>query len=105
VDVSDCIALIRFLLLLASIGFFLRIYSRLRFKGFITLVAAFIFSAITLALIELGVIQATGPRYEILLLVVAVMFLVSSYWLYRALVDFRKVTKDKKQQGRGYSER
>jgi len=67
-----------------------KIYSKLRFHGFLTLTVGFTFLATTLAMLVLGLITASGIVYQTLLMVVAAMFLTSAILIYDALDAFQK---------------
>jgi hypothetical protein len=87
-DASDIIAIIRFVLFLLAIAFFAKVYTKLKFIGFVTLIIGLIFNAITLVVIETGTIIATGPRYELLLMVSGSVYLLSAILIYKAVRDF-----------------
>ena len=94
-NANELIAIIRFALLILSIGFFIKIFFKLHFKGFLTLACGLTFSASTFVLVETHSITATGPRYELLLLFVAVMFFLSAAMIYRSVHDYLNSVKKK----------
>ena len=87
-DVSDIIAMVRIVLLIAAIIITLKLYHRLPFKGFLTLSLGFGVRMLTVILIELHMIVATETIAEILLMMVSVLFTISVYMLYRAQKEF-----------------
>jgi len=95
-DVNSIMAVIRFILMVATIVVISVIYCKLRFHGFLTLAVGFAFSVITLAAVALGLIPVSGFAYQTLLMVVAVMFLTSALLIYDAFFRFRNETKNKK---------
>jgi hypothetical protein len=87
-DVNDCLTLIRFFLMILACFTFLAVYTRLRFKGFLTLAAGTVFSAAALTLIKLGMIASNDLIYELLLLCVVAMWIISAYLIYHALSEY-----------------
>ena len=90
IDANSAVAIARFTLLIITISIFLKVYSKLRFSGFITLAVGFAFSAVTLVLVETKTIFPSGPRYEALLIIVALMFLFSALLIYNSTREYFK---------------
>jgi uncharacterized membrane-anchored protein len=90
INIDDALAIVRFVMMLLTIAFFLIIYFKLRFRGFITLAGACTVTAITLLLVETYIIESTGTTYEVILFIRGILFLASAILIYQALMKFLK---------------
>ena len=92
-DVNDLIAIIRLILLAATVTIILGIYQKIRFRGFFTLAVGFATSIVTVVLVETGAIKATNFIYEILTVFLAVMYFLSALSIYIAFMGYHKKHK------------
>ena len=102
--VNDFLTLIRFFLMVVSCFTFLVVYRKLKFKGFLTLVLGTVFSAIALTFVKFKVLESNELFYELLLLCVVLMWILSAYLILRALNDY-KFPRAKRDDGGDYSQR